>query len=274
MRLQSGEGRRQAIAKGIRALQREKFIADIQEKLASYQRVLDTRILVGLKSHSLQQVENFKYIGKSVKDLATALGQGHDTVTELLAEQRSEIRKHIDRRFDNQALLDQELKARAQFKETLLFPELYSRQENIPVAYEGTCQWIFTDTGRDEKMERQPWPNLADWFEHGTSVSAHHYNSTHTLKFPGFRLMPYLGCEASIEESSSPKVTLSTHCPILTNPAKGDEPYWLSGKPGSGKSTLMKYITEEFWSHLRNREALNSKNVVASFFFWKPGSVL
>lgn len=181
MRLESGEGRRQAIVKGIRALRRKKFIADIQDKLASYQRVLDTRILVGLSSHSLQQVENFKSLDQNVKYLATALDQGHDTVTKLLADQRSEIRKHIDRRFDDHALLDQELKARVQFKETLFFPELYSRQENIPVAYEGTCQWILTDTGRDGKVNRQPWRNLADWFEHGASVFPSHYNSTHTL---------------------------------------------------------------------------------------------
>ena len=71
-----------------------------------------------------------------------------------------------------------------------------------------------------------------------------------------------------------PKSRLSTDCPFITNRAKGDEPYWLSGKPGSGKSTLMKYITEEFRSHLRKEKALTSEIVVASFFFWNPGSAL
>lgn len=36
----------------------------------------------------------------------------------------------------------------------------------------------------------------------------------------------------------------------------------------------MKYITEEFRSHLRDGKALTQENVVASFFFWNPGSVL
>jgi hypothetical protein len=52
--------------------------------------------------------------------------------------------------------------------------------------------------------------------------------------------------------------------------------YWISGKAGSGKSTLMKYIQ----SHQRTREALSiwagsdSELVTASYFFWSLGSGL
>jgi NACHT domain len=49
--------------------------------------------------------------------------------------------------------------------------------------------------------------------------------------------------------------------------------YWVSGKAGSGKSTLMKYLC----NHTRTKEALQTwaggkKLVVASFFFWVAGS--
>ncbi|KAI1112416.1 hypothetical protein F5Y14DRAFT_272241 [Nemania sp. NC0429] len=48
--------------------------------------------------------------------------------------------------------------------------------------------------------------------------------------------------------------------------------YWISGKPGSGKSTLMKFLS----SHPRTAEALEawagqSKLVRAEFFFWNAG---
>ncbi|KAI1418066.1 hypothetical protein F5Y13DRAFT_150473 [Hypoxylon sp. FL1857] len=51
--------------------------------------------------------------------------------------------------------------------------------------------------------------------------------------------------------------------------------FHISGKPGSGKSTLMKYLTR----HPKTREHLSvwadgKKFVLGSFFFWKPGSVL
>jgi ATPase subunit of ABC transporter with duplicated ATPase domains len=49
--------------------------------------------------------------------------------------------------------------------------------------------------------------------------------------------------------------------------------YWIMGKAGSGKSTLMKYL----YHHQRTKEALKSwaslkKLVVAKFFFWNAGA--
>ena len=51
--------------------------------------------------------------------------------------------------------------------------------------------------------------------------------------------------------------------------------YWLSGKAGSGKSTLMKWICD----HKRTRQALSHwagdhRLVTASFFFWNAGTAL
>ncbi|KAI0843496.1 hypothetical protein F5Y06DRAFT_291412 [Hypoxylon sp. FL0890] len=51
--------------------------------------------------------------------------------------------------------------------------------------------------------------------------------------------------------------------------------FYISGKPGSGKSTLMKYLTR----HPKTREYLTvwadgKKLVLGSFFSWKPGSAL
>lgn len=54
---------------------------------------------------------------------------------------------------------------------------------------------------------------------------------------------------------------------------KSDEKvYWVSGKPGSGKSTLMRFLCD----HERTRACLQEwaadcKLAVASFFFWVPG---
>ncbi|KAF2663535.1 hypothetical protein BT63DRAFT_379891, partial [Microthyrium microscopicum] len=51
---------------------------------------------------------------------------------------------------------------------------------------------------------------------------------------------------------------------------KSDEPvYWISGKPGSGKSTLMKFIAD----NSKTKDALkhwaaNDRLIIASFYFW------
>ncbi|KAF5002568.1 hypothetical protein FDECE_10598 [Fusarium decemcellulare] len=53
-----------------------------------------------------------------------------------------------------------------------------------------------------------------------------------------------------------------------------DQPvYWISGKPGSGKSTLMKFI----FSDRRTKPSLDKWRrgaVIVSHFFWKPGSIM
>ncbi|KAM7186500.1 hypothetical protein V8F20_011376 [Naviculisporaceae sp. PSN 640] len=48
--------------------------------------------------------------------------------------------------------------------------------------------------------------------------------------------------------------------------------YWINGKPGSGKSTLMKYIwTSSQTRGLLRRWATGSKYLSAAFFFWNSG---
>ena len=237
MRIEVGGGRRQAITKAFRATRRKKFIADSQQKLETYQRLLDTRILARLNSHSVQQAKDFQSLDHGVKDLAAALDQGRNTVAQILADHSLGIREHLDRRLNENAQADQKSKAHARFKDSLFYPEIYSRQDDIPSAHEGTCRWIFVDGDYNGNRESHPWPSLVDWFKHGMSSFLNLNNA-------------------------------------LSNAGKGDEPYWLSGKPGSGKSTLMKYISNECRSHIKKEDTSSSDMVVASFFFWNSGSAL
>ena len=57
---------------------------------------------------------------------------------------------------------------------------------------------------------------------------------------------------------------------------RSDDPiYWISGKPGSGKSTLMKYlIGEKDTLGILENWAYPNKLIVASFFFWVAGTPL
>jgi hypothetical protein len=55
---------------------------------------------------------------------------------------------------------------------------------------------------------------------------------------------------------------------------QSDNPiYWISGKPGSGKSTLMKYLVSEERTRAHLQSWAGPKNlVIASFFFWIAGT--
>jgi hypothetical protein len=146
------------------------------------------------------------------------VNQGQNTVAKLLADHGQAICAHIDR----QTEADRDLRAQQQFKNSLFFPEILARQEQIPEAHRGTCRWIFQlPERRNGQVQVGQWSNFVDWLEHGKGV------------------------------------------------------YWINGKAGSGKSTLMNYITNE----PRTEEALttwadSTELLTPSFFFWNAGTVL
>jgi hypothetical protein len=54
---------------------------------------------------------------------------------------------------------------------------------------------------------------------------------------------------------------------------KGNGTFWISGKPGSGKSTLMKFIMKDPRTmNLLSQWAGTSTLVLANFYFWSPGT--
>lgn len=51
--------------------------------------------------------------------------------------------------------------------------------------------------------------------------------------------------------------------------------YWISGKPGSGKSTLMKYLVDNSQTPIQLRQwSRSQKLVITSYFFWVNGTEL
>ena len=60
---------------------------------------------------------------------------------------------------------------------------------------------------------------------------------------------------------------------LVTWLREGEGVFWISGKPGSGKSTLVKHIhgTAATQDHLRNWTG-KCRLVVAGFFFWSSGT--
>ncbi|KAI4262467.1 MAG: hypothetical protein L6R42_002358 [Xanthoria sp. 1 TBL-2021] len=235
-------GFRQSFEKGILSWRKKRFLADTQDKLDRYREVLNTRILSKLDFHALQQIESYNRLDQTIKDLAVALSEGRNTYEQLLATHTTVIKEHIDRRLEDKAHEEAKLRNWQQFKDSLIYPEIFARRDDIARSHEGTCRWIFgpTQAGNEaesmrgssnasfqrrdvEETRAQPWSNFKDWLE-----------------------------------------------------GDSNDPYWLSGKPGSGKSTLMKYISTELSSYCQSHDTLSAWGdaVTCSFFFWNLGSSL
>ncbi|KAL8710650.1 MAG: hypothetical protein Q9220_004874 [cf. Caloplaca sp. 1 TL-2023] len=108
-----------------------------------------------------------------------------------------------------------------QFLDSLFFPEINSRLEQIPEAFKQTCRWIFDTPARKQQRRRQLRYNFHEWLSSGKGI------------------------------------------------------YWISGKPGSGKSTLMKFIVNEEQTEQALDAGRGDQNVlIISFFFWGAGTSL
>lgn len=208
------------MAKTVRVFRRKASLEKKQDLLEKYQRALDTRVLLRLDSRALKSSCDISRLDRNIQDLVSALEQGHKSVKQIIEYNSQGIKDHIDRRLESQTQNLEALFARDKLLDSLIFPEIVSRQENVSAAYEGTCSWIF-DSSADQQNAKRPWSNFRKWLETDDGV------------------------------------------------------YWISGKPGSGKSTLMKYIANnETTSNLLGNWDENTDLLVVSFFFWNAGTAL
>ena len=125
------------------------------------------------------------------------------------------MKQHISKTFEqhNVELVKEAYQRR--ILESLYFPEIHARQEEVVDAHKETFKWVF------EQAESRlcPWDSFAEWLESGSRT------------------------------------------------------YWISGKAGSGKSTLMSYVCQHPQTqHYLETWSAGRTIVMPKFFFWNPGS--
>lgn len=168
---------------------------------------------------SSEQKQTIRTLDARYQAIADSLLQGHRSFDELKSLVQSENAATQERVSDllriHQNMLSE--KERSQrLLDSLHFPDIHCRQEQIADAHSETFQWIFDAS----PIAIRPWANFVEWLENGEGT------------------------------------------------------YWINGKLGSGKSTLMSYICQD----ARTTTALakwGGIGVIAPmFFFWNPGSHL
>lgn len=169
---------------------------------------------------SLQNSKAFQDLDHNVQKVIKVLSHEPKTLEELsdlIQIENEKTREHVSGSFREHEKRLAEEEYRTRFLESLWFPEILSREENIADAHSKTFQWIFDKS--DQAV--RPWGNFIAWLE---------------------------GRQGT---------------------------YWISGKAGSGKSTLMNLISQDE----RTRDALKvwsgTKDILTpKFFFWSSGTSL
>lgn len=227
------KGTRDGLTAGIKKLSKtwrhKKGIEDIERKMEKYQTILHTNILNNMSREQaaliLDQQDRFDRLDDTLKTFLQRFVDGYKSLSDLISAEESQtrmaitqgsqrVKDHVDDRLG--ALRnDQWSESRRQrLLDSLKFPEMNFRRNDIENSHEGTFDFAFSDPD-----VQQPWDSLPNF-----------------LKGEG-------------------------------------RFYWIQGKPGSGKSTLMKLINDDS----RTTEALAQwrpeKEIFRmSFFFWLVGA--
>lgn len=133
----------------------------------------------------------------------------------------------------------------------LYFDSMYKREDTVADAESGTFTWI---------VEEDHWPDIVEDEDRPSTSLPDSMPDTSNLK--------QLDTMANRKRKSIRELFLQWL-------EIGQQIYHISGKAGSGKSTLMKFLSEHSAVHEKLTRWANSKKlVVAHFFFWNSGDEL
>ncbi|TLD30653.1 hypothetical protein PspLS_01809 [Pyricularia sp. CBS 133598] len=198
---------------------------------------------------STESIQTRKHVSVEVKQTEVAI-RSHIT-QHVIASERS-LRTQIGAILvgATQRNNDVELQARREkLLRSLKFERINERRNHVETSNIGTCNWVLED-GSDESGSR--------------------VNSSIPDKDSSSKMEGGLDSDTAYEEDSPacPSFEWDSFSDWLRS---NEIVYWISGKPGSGKSTLIKYILRD----TRTSDFLHlwrPNPVLISHFFWRPGT--
>lgn len=232
--------------------------------------------------HGVRQ--DLRYFIKQYKD-------GHRETNELISSEGLKTRQHIsheakktheavaqvDQKADRIVVMQESqvnAQARERFLQSLKFPGLNERRNRVDDAYGDSFKWVFAGDNEDDIDEatQSDYSHYSD--EDSDSLYASNRgsdsdNELHGNLESGAKTNHVDGedIEDLVRRGPS-QMRWSSFSNWLSST---DVIYWISGKPGSGKTTLVKYIL----FHERTRKYLDIWSpgcMIISHYFWRPGS--
>ncbi|KAK5224232.1 hypothetical protein LTR47_009843 [Exophiala xenobiotica] len=239
-------------------------VTALYNKLREYEKLLNTQILVQLSRrqediHLLQQSSS-EQVDLQLRAFLARLSEGVTEISELVTKCHEETRELL---VTQHLAVEQSLaRQTTTLNELSLNEHTISRQliRDNNSATQNLLQSTFHDLqsasvaaqSRERLLASLYYPEI--WHRRDQIVSVH----TNT----------YQWIFEENDDDSRP-----WHCFTTWLKSQGSY-YWISGKPGSGKSTLMNFISKDKRTRQFLRQWCATEPLVLSFFFWKAGSPL
>ncbi|KAG9503408.1 hypothetical protein J7337_006253 [Fusarium musae] len=277
-------GKISALKKSALAIWRGKELQDAEENLQRYEQLLHGLLLDHLCSQSqaaeIASLGSFQHLQATLQNIISQLAHGSTSVSDLIlgvftiinnrvADEHATTRSVVENRATSaenkvcqsvsqsidqirQELLDREQdkafeKQYEQLLSSLRFPEMNSRKNKISDNYPGTFKWIFDRNG--ELQSDCSSSSKSNQSDTDSELSKDTQDSdTESTDEPAFDSFPeWLESDSNV--------------------------FWVSGKPASGKSSLMKFLafSRPTVKHLK---VWHSDVQILTHFFWKPGQTM
>lgn len=143
---------------------------------------------------------------------------------------------------------------RERLLQSLKYPGFNERRNEVREAHTDTFQWVFAGDGEESA---------------GSDSESDSEPDSEPGSEPGFELD--FGSDSESQLESDPETNMVKWDSFSNWLKSTDTVYWISGKPGSGKSTLVKYIL----SDPQTQQCLDiwaPGCLLISHYFWRPGS--
>ncbi|KAG9495663.1 hypothetical protein J7337_012217 [Fusarium musae] len=230
---------------------------DLHKRLESSRQQLDLLLTTMTRFESLERLNQLVKYGQSNEVEIASLHRNIDALrsglqVKILSPEALEQIRDVVKLSDRATLKVRE----SCILTALRFELMNERYDDVAEAHDKTFKWIFDSSDSDDDSE--------------DSSDNSHDNSTGNSDNDGRPLyspdiiLPHIPKE--ISEARDNFVEWTKH---------GNGIFHISGKPGSGKSTLMKYLCrQEETKHYLDIWAADKSLVFGKFFFWNPGTTL
>lgn len=205
-----------------------------------------------------------KRIKRDLREFIEQSRKGHRSTKELVSREIMNIREQISSLSSetNEGIgrvqthlatlvLNPEIKVsqekRKHLLDSLKYPGFNERRNQVSDAYENTGRWIFAGDGEGD-VQDDATSDSEDMVPEAKESSQ----------------------KSQINQDSRSEFEWDSFSNWLRST---DTFYWISGKPGSGKSTLVKFVMDHKATK-KFLEVWNPTTLIVSHFFWRPGNAL
>ncbi|KAH7245326.1 hypothetical protein BKA59DRAFT_418362, partial [Fusarium tricinctum] len=295
-------GSLRAVKTGFKTLVNDKELKDLEKDFQRYEQLFQVHLIQRVCSQSdasaLLTQEAFTRLGANQQEVVIKLAEGRTQLCHLLSRQSAMIKDHVQNQhletrsdvntnihaaerhiishisesgskvqneFSSQKQDEDDKRRHQQLLASLRYPEMNARENQIATNFPNTCHWIFktatspqalspSSSDRDHDDDCYSDESSDNWSEDATRDNQ---DQTETSA---------LNDISDSYESVSEKPT-----PFARWLMSDSGMFWISGKPASGKSTLMKFIATNRLTR-DNLEVWRPSVRILTHYFWKPGS--